>query len=282
MSLTVPESFADGFDDEGAEWLAGLPALAESMLDRWHLTLDGEPMHGVCALVLPVRRTYDEPAVLKVTWPHEEAEHEALALRLWDGVGAVRLLAHDPANWAMLLERLDPTTSLLDVPLDEAVAVAGELIRVLDRPAPPGVGTVAATAARWVREFPEQNTGLVPAELIAQAVAYCRELGPRSGNRLVNQDLHYENVLRGTRAPWLLIDPKPIAGDHEFGLFQLLSNRFDESTPDDRLADVVAAAGLDLSLARRWTFVRAIDAWLECDEDDWLGDTSARIATALA
>lgn len=281
MSLTVPESFANGFDDEGAEWLARLPALAESMLERWHLTLDGEPMHGVCALVLPVRRD-DERAVLKVTWPHEEAEHEALALRLWDGAGAVRLLAHDPADWAMLLERLDPTTSLLDVPLGEAVAVAGELIRTLDRPAPPGIGTVAATAARWVGEFPEQNTGLVPAELVAQAVAYCRELGPRSANRLVNQDLHYENVLRGTRAPWLLIDPKPIAGDHEFGLFQLLSNRFDESTPDGRLADVVAAAELDLSLARRWTFVRAIDAWLECDEEDWLCDTSAQIASALA
>jgi streptomycin 6-kinase len=238
-------------------------------------------MHGVCALVLPVRRD-DEQAVLKVTWPHEEAEHEALALRLWDGAGAVQLLAHDPANWAMLLERLDPTASLLDVPLGEAVAVAGELIRTLDRPAPPGIGTVAATAARWVGEFPEQNTGLVPAELVAQAVAYCRELGPRSANRLVNQDLHYENVLRGTRAPWLLIDPKPIAGDHEFGLFQLLSNRFDESTPDGRLADVVAAAELDLSLARRWTFVRAIDSWLECDEEDWLCDTSARIASALA
>jgi streptomycin 6-kinase len=281
MSLTVPESFASGFDDEGAEWLAGLPALAESLLERWHLTVDGEPMHGVCALALPVRRA-GEQAVLKVTWPHEEAEHEALALRLWDGEGAVRLLAHDPADWAMLLERLDPTTSLLDVPISEAVAVAAELMRTLDRPAPPGLGTVAATAARWVGEFPEQNTGLVPAELVAQAVAYCRELGPRSANRLVNQDLHYENVLRGTRAPWLLIDPKPIAGDPEFGLFQLLSNRFDESTPDSRLADVVAATGLDLSLARRWTFVRAIDNWLDCDEEDWLGDTSVLIATALA
>ena len=282
MPLTVPESFANGFDDEGAKWLARLPALAESMLERWHLTLDGEPMHGVCALALPVRRATSEQAVLKVTWPHEEAAHEALALRLWAGAGAVRLLADDPADWAILLERLDPTTSLLDVPLGEAVAVAGELIRALDRPAPPNIGTVAATAARWVREFPEQNDGLVPAELVAQAVAYCRELGPRSANRLVNQDLHYENVLRGSRAPWLLIDPKPIAGDPEFGLFQLLSNRFDESTPDGRLADVVAAAELDLSLARRWTFVRAIDVWLDCDEDDWLGDTSARIATALA
>jgi streptomycin 6-kinase len=30
---------------------------------------------------------------------------------------------------------------------------------------------------------------------------------------LVNQDLHAGNILRGTRTPWLAIDPKPMVGD---------------------------------------------------------------------
>ncbi len=38
--------------------------------------------------------------------PHEEAEHEHLALQHWHGRGAVRLLRADPRRFALLLERL--------------------------------------------------------------------------------------------------------------------------------------------------------------------------------
>ena len=280
MSLTVPESFAEGFEDR--DWLAGLPALVTSLLARWDLTVDGEPMHGACALALPVRRRGGDPAVLKVTWPHEEAEHEALALSIWDGAGSVRLLAHDPGTWALLLERLDPTVTLEREPLPEALAVAAGMLRRLHRPAPPGIRNVRDVAARWVHELPAENDGLVPDELVAQAVAYCRELGPTAGNHLVNEDLHFQNVLRGEREPWLVIDPKPLAGDREFGLCQLLWNRFDATTLRARLALLVDMAELDHELARKWTFVRAVDNWLYAGAENWLGDRSGRIATALA
>lgn len=276
----MPESFAAGFEDP--EWLARLPALAESCLARWDLTVDGEPMHGACALVLPVRRPSGEPAVLKVAWPHDEAEHEAAALSMWDGAGAVRLLAHDPDAWALLLERLDPDITLESEPMHEALAVVAGMIRRLDRQAPAGVRTMRDVAARWVRELPAENDGLVPAPLLDQAVAYCRELGPRAGNHLVNEDLHFQNVLRGEREPWLVIDPKPIVGDHEFGLTQLLWNRFEEDTLLARLAVLVDMAGLDHELARKWTFVRAIDNWLYAGGDNWLGDRCGRIAMAMS
>lgn len=284
MSLTVPESFAAGFDDdgeEGADWLARLPAITESCLDRWDLTIDGALMHGACALVVPVRRA-GTPAVLKVTWPHEEAEHEALALSMWDGDGAVRLLEHDAAAWALLLERLDPHTSLQHVPITEALPVIGGLSRRLDRPAPAGIRHMRDNAARWVSELPAENDGDVPAELVDQAVGYCRELAERAGDHLVNEDLHYDNVLRAEREPWLVIDPKPIAGDREFGLIPLLWNRYDDVEAAGGLPAMVAAAGLDLALARKWTFVRAVDTWLDSGDGHWLGAACARIAAALA
>jgi streptomycin 6-kinase len=282
VTLTVPESFAAGFDGDAADWLAALPALTESCLARWALTVDGPVLHGVCALVVPVRRATGEPAVLKVTWPHEEAEHEALVLSMWDGDGAVRLLAHDATAWALLLERLDPHTSLRRVPITEALPVITGLSRRLDRPAPAGLRHMRDNAARWVRELPAENDGSVPVELVEQAVGYCRELAERAGDRLVNEDLHYDNVLRADREPWLVIDPKPIAGDREFGLIPLLWNRFDDVTAAGGLPAVVAAAGMDHALARRWTFVRAVDNWLHSGEDHWLGAACARIAAALA
>ena len=56
---------------------------------------------------------------------------EPHALALWNGHGAVRLLAHDAGAGALLLERLDAARSLQDVPMDEAVPVWGGLVRRL-------------------------------------------------------------------------------------------------------------------------------------------------------
>ncbi|WP_460407022.1 aminoglycoside phosphotransferase family protein, partial [Actinophytocola sediminis] len=119
--------------------------------------------------------------------------------------------------------------------------------------------------ARWARELPARARGRVPARFVDAAVAYCALLGPRAGDRLVNEDLHFDNVLAGTREPWLVIDPKPIAGDPEFGLIPLLWNRFDDRV-GERLATVCRLAGLDVELARRWTLVRAVETWAEGGE----------------
>ncbi|WP_035283662.1 aminoglycoside phosphotransferase family protein [Actinokineospora spheciospongiae] len=276
--LIVPPAFARHWVSEGEhEWVAGLPAQAAAAMRRWDLTADGEPLHGWCAVVLPVRAADGTPAMLKITRPHPEAEHEALALSTWDGDGAVRLLAAEP--WELLLERLDPAHSLDDEPLPVALGVITSLLRRLDRPAPPRLRALRDVAARWVRELPE---GDAPAELVEQAVAYCAELGPRAGDRLVNEDLHFENVLRGEREPWLVIDPKPLAGDPEFGLIALLWNRWEESSVPDRLAAVVDAAGLDHDLARRWAFVRAVENWSDPDSEDPATLTAPAIARALA
>lgn len=35
---------------------------------------------------------------------------------------------------------------------------------------------------------------------------------------LLHQDLHADNVLRAGREPWLVIDPKPLTGEREFGV----------------------------------------------------------------
>jgi len=73
MSPLVPESFAvqvtgrePGPFISGDVWLTRLPGLLEESLEQWDLTLEGDSMHGVCALVLPVRRRDGSPAVLKV------------------------------------------------------------------------------------------------------------------------------------------------------------------------------------------------------------------------
>jgi streptomycin 6-kinase len=261
--ITVPEGFGDGLGDGAPEWVATLPRLAAESCSRWRLAPDGDLLNGFVAVVLPVRRADGTAAALKLTWQDVETEHEALALRLWDGRGVVRLLEHDAEHGALLLERLDHTRTLEDAPIEVAVQVAGDLIRDLRLPAPPEVGGVS------FGDFAADNAALgnpVPKPLLDRAVGLARELTADAGRTLVNGDLHYGNVLAGDRAPWLMIDPKPWAGDPEFCLLPLLWNRFAEMDGRrgtwDRARAIAEIGELDLERACAWGVVRAVEGEL--------------------
>jgi streptomycin 6-kinase len=266
----VPDSFTAQFGARDLElrrpWLAALSGLAGLFARRWSLRPDGPPSHGFVGVVWPVLTADGTQAILKLSWPHDEAADEGVALHTWAGGGAARLLDHDPEHYALLLERLDPNHSLNEEPIDTAVEVAGGLLRRLAVPAPPTLHRhLPELAADLARRLPVTARKLgdpIPRRLLSTAVGYCRELGPVAGSALVNEDGHYLNVLRGDREPWLLIDPKPLVGDVEFGVIPLLWNRFAETPVLARFDAVVAAAGLDVDRARAWTLVRAVQNWL--------------------
>ncbi|MEA5365773.1 aminoglycoside phosphotransferase family protein [Amycolatopsis sp., V23-08] len=252
-------------------WLAALPALAAGYARKWGLTFEGEAMHGYVGVVQPARLPDGTPVVLKLGWRDEESADEPLALSTWAGRGAVLLLDSAPGDGVLLLERLDAGRTLDDLPLPEAIPVLGELARRLAVPAPPELSrSVREEASRLVEELPRRWAELgepFDRRLVDDAVALCRELGPSSGALLVNEDLHFQNVLAGRREPWLVIDPKPLAGDLEYGVIPLFWNRFTESTLDERLALIVASQELDAEKARAWTLVRAVQNWIWMAEE---------------
>jgi streptomycin 6-kinase len=101
-------------------------------------------------------------------------------------------------------------TQLLGRPEDEILAVAVDLIPLLWREAPAGVPfrSLAAEAPAWADDI---ETRGIPHG--SEAVHFLREAAAVAEPVLVNQDLHAGNILRGTRTPWLAIDPKPMVGD---------------------------------------------------------------------
>ncbi|MFE7223727.1 aminoglycoside phosphotransferase family protein [Nocardioides sp. NPDC057577] len=260
----VPDSFlalaANG--PSWAAWLDDLPGLLRDLVEEWALTVDGPSVHGSCAVVLPVRTAEGEIAVLKVGWPHWEAEHEALALQVWGGQGAVRLLRADPKRFALLLERLHPSdlTEMWDV---QACEIVGGFYRQLHLPAPPQLRTLSAQAARWASELGERRLP-VPPRMVEQARSIARDFAAdeATDGTLIHTDLHYENVLRGDREEWLVIDPKPLSGDPHYELAPMLWNRFEEYAGRirdgvrDRFFALVDAAELDEDRARAWTVLR--------------------------
>ncbi|MFJ8054729.1 aminoglycoside phosphotransferase family protein [Streptomyces sp. NPDC096142] len=269
----------------GRAFVAELPHRAADFLDRWSLRLDGPSMYGMCALVLPVLRTDGTRAALKLQYLDEETAGEPIALRAWDGEGAVRLLEYDDGTGTLLLERLDASRALIHEPDSRAAAVviARLLARLTAVSAPPELrrhlGPLTTAMLERVPSALPQLPDPADRHLIEDCAAAVREVADEPGDRLLHWDLHYANVLSTTTdttattttasattttttaktpAPWLAIDPKPLAGDPGFDLFPALANRFD---PDeirwrfDAMTDVI---GLDRARARAWTLGRVL------------------------
>ena len=87
----------------------------------------------------------------------------------------------------------------------------------------------------------------------------------RSSTHLVNQDLHGGNVLRAARQPWLVVDPKPVAGERELEASGLLRNADDVS----RWLDVLADVGFDRERARGWGVAHNL-AWAWDEDRGWV------------
>jgi streptomycin 6-kinase len=111
-AFTIPNRLAANCRNipERAAWLARLPGVLKELSERWALSLD-DPFDGAdvsCAWVAPVRLVNGTTAVLKVSMPHMEGEHEIAGLRFWNGDPTVCLLEADDDLRAMLLERCQP------------------------------------------------------------------------------------------------------------------------------------------------------------------------------
>ena len=265
--MLLPEKLKKlALNDTGAPWLAMLPRLVADVAERWDLRL-GEPFPGAnVSYVVPAIRG-DERMVLKIQWPHEECVHEADALRIWDGDGAVRLLAHDADRHALLLERCSPGTCLAQSEGADPLAVLIDLLPRLWKPVGPPFRPLSAEAADWASRLHagwEAAGRRCERRLVDAAGAFLADLSSSQGGQvLVHQDLHGENILAAEREPWLVIDPKPLAGEREFALapiirsFELGHSRAAVIRRLDRLS---AELGLDRDRARRWAVAQTV-AW---------------------
>jgi streptomycin 6-kinase len=266
----------------GAEWLERLPRLVADCAERWSLRL-GAPYESHTSWVAPATRADGARAVLKVNFPDPDTEHEALALAEWDGRGAVRLLEHEPAARALLIEHCEPGTQLWSLADDDESTRAGASVlgRIWAPPRDEAYRTLAAEAARWAEDVPArwQARGR-PFErrLVDAAVGWIRELAPSQPEQVVaHQDLHGGNVLRSTREPWLAIDAKPLVAERAFDTASLVRDRrpwlLAQPHPERRLArrlDLVSEAlELDRERMRGWGVVHALawdgdEAMIEC------------------
>jgi streptomycin 6-kinase len=144
----------------------------------------------------------------------------------------------------------------------------------------------------------EDAPGLIPLlsdpaerRLVRRFVAQVEELLPESGDRLLHWDLHYYNVMAAQRQPWLVIDPKPLAGDPGFEVCPGLWNRWDDLVATGDLRRAIRArfdlmlevAGIDRDRALGWTAGRILQnvLWFTADGDTRIEAELKAVADAL-
>jgi streptomycin 6-kinase len=280
--------------EDGARWLAGLPATVREIARDWDLTV-GAPFELSYHYVTAVTCGDGMPAVLKLGVPTGTSlAEESPALAAFAGRGAIRLLRADLDRGALLLERVTPGWRLRDlVPArdSEATSAAVGVMRRLHVPPPPG-GTIPDLVGQ-ARAFDDYVTvhgdaGPLPLDLVVRAGGLMRELCAAATGRVVlHGDLHHDNILRATREPWLAIDPHGVVGDPGYELGALLYNP-DPDNRDEALIALVPsrveqlADELSMPPDRvvAWGFVKAVlsDVW---SAEDWSPGDRSPVSRAL-
>ena len=250
----------------GAEWLRRLPRLLGDLLDEWRLTPAGAGRLG------PLRRRRaggpPRPGRRRSRCRGPTTRRSASTWPCGTGTAGARYACCGPTRTGSrsCSSGSTPPTSAA-IPDEEACEVVGTLLDRLRAPAIARTPTLSAYVARQLAKPPPLD--VLPRRFVDQGRRLAAELASDPGvdAYLLHSDLHYENVLRGERQPWLAIDPKPMAGDRAFEVAPVLWNRVDELGTGSafrwnvrrRLEVVCAAAGIDEDRAKAWTIVRAVD-----------------------
>jgi len=165
----------------------------------------------------------------------------------------------------MLLERLDGRRTLAGEPLEYAITVLAGLVSTLAIPVPGNVQGTDEIASEHLENFEREWSALnapFPRQNLDAAISCAAERSAvQSLPFAVDGDLHFDQVLAGTREPWVVVDPVLLRGDPEYDLARILWSRLDEITGEAavrRLFDLfVSTANVPGDRASEWVVTRS-------------------------
>jgi streptomycin 6-kinase len=217
--------------------------------------------------------------------------HSGEVLAAFAGNGFVR--AHEHAPGAVLLERLRPGHSLVEMALngrdEEATTILAEVMQQMAARASSisklELPNACATVHDWSKAFARYlvtGDGQVPKGLVeAGQEVYLDLCASQREPRLLHGDLQHYNVLFDSDQGWLAIDPKGVAGEIEYEIGAVMRNPYERlelflarSTIERRLRQFTDRLAVDYERTLRWTFAQAVLSAIWGVEDGFEVDAS--------
>ncbi len=182
-----------------------LPIEAERLCALWGFSPTEELAPGHCSRIFA-----DSSRVLKVPFRGEEQiSGWKMAVKLSGNFGPT-VEQFDPATGSLLMERIDPGTSLADAGLSDRECF--DIVR---------------NAIEGCRSLNRADELLPLSSYFEAASAELEDLIATSPAEVaLHGDLHHYNILRGSTG-WKVIDPKGLRGDPSFEAIAFLRNPID-------------------------------------------------------
>jgi len=171
----------------------------------------------------------NETVVLKLLSPSETEEQTgALALRYFDGRGAVRLLRHDAGAQLMEYAAGDELVTLVQRGEDEtATRIIAQVIQQLDSVPQDAPRDGFFVLDRWFgalfnKAAADRQADIESIYVRSAALAERLLVDPREV-RVLHGDIHHRNIRQSPRG-WLAFDPKGVVGERTYDCANTLCN----------------------------------------------------------
>lgn len=230
--MHIPTEFKqkmiNAFGVEGGKWLASLPAIVESYIEKWQLSIEGPVEKLSYNYVVKVTDRKQRPLILKLGIPGKDVTREIQVTEIYSGERFAKLVAFDEADGVLLLERLEPGSMLSEIK-DEETAILHyvDIWKAIRRPAKPYLPSIY----QWFNGLDEymkrysKEGGPISVRLIERTRHYIKDIQATSaGDELLHGDLHHYNILYDQKHGWCAIDPKGAVGDVYFDFVPFLFN----------------------------------------------------------
>jgi streptomycin 6-kinase len=251
------------FGDEIQSWLDRLPPVLIALADRWQLEFGLFIPDGSMSAVIRCQMCDGRPAVLKLCPDGARLANEAAALAGWATVHVPSVFAVDQSLGALLIEAIEPGTSLTASQAYPSGHSIAELMNSLHTHEVPGLSFPSVSQRieylfeSWerARRLRAEWVQIVPAELFERgrrlAIGLANDASPTV---LLHGDLTPRNILDGGNQRGLVaIDPAPCLGDATFDAVDLLLWQADSAEAIVKRAELLAAAtGLNANRLVDW------------------------------
>jgi streptomycin 6-kinase len=251
------------FGDEVESWFNALPAVLDSLTERWQLELESFIPRGSVSVVLRCRMHGSFPAVLKVSPDRVRIAREGAALERWHTAHTPNVMGVDGDAGALLIEAIEPGDPLDELSAYPSLERVGDLVTSLHTqgipdPAYPSlaerISYLFDSGKKLYRQDPDL-LDVVPVDVYERGrqVALGLAVQP-SRTVLLHGDLTPRNVLLGGETRGLVaIDPAPCLGDPAFDTVDLLFWQADDVDAAATRAKLLAlTTGMDPDRMLDW------------------------------
>jgi len=259
----------------GTAWLADLPTLVHKLETDWGIKVGQIFPNATEAYVAAVVTADGEDVALKIPIPGiEKANRELRTLQAANGRGYARLLRHDAACGAMLLERLGPQLARLGLPIEKQIEIICSTLRQAWMPLPSGLRLMSgAEKASGMASYIESVWAKLGKPCSARAIA----IGLRFANAradafdpdsavLAHGDAHAWNTLQDPTAQgFKFVDPDGLFIERAHDLSISMREWSAELLAGDpvalgrqRCALLSRLAGVDTEAIWQWGFIERL------------------------